>query len=63
MLDEVLPMDPIIRTTLRFSAGDGSTLALLHEFGKVLETRYEGDRVEVDAEIPQSLDRRLKARR
>jgi len=33
------------------------------EFGKVLATRYEGDRVEVDAEIPESLERRLKTRR
>ena len=30
-----------------------------HEFGRVLETRYSGDRVQVDAEIPESLQRRL----
>ena len=60
-IDEVLPIDPVVRTTLTVSAGDGATLALLHEFGKVLEQSYHGDQVEVDVEIPASLGRRLQA--
>jgi GTP-binding protein HflX len=62
VIDEVLPLDLVVRTTVRVSAGDGATLALLHEFGRVLELKYVGDQVEVDAEIPESLERRLKAR-
>jgi GTPase len=58
-IDEALPLDPIVRTTLDLDAGDGATLALLHEFGRVLETRYHDDRCEVDVEIPESLQRRL----
>jgi GTPase len=60
-IDEVLPLDPIIRTTLRLSSGDGATLAMLHEFGRVLSTRYldEDGSVEVEAEVPESLKRRL----
>ena len=61
-IDEILPADPLIQTTLRLPAGDGATLALLHEFGRVLEVRYEGDRCEVRAEIPESLKRRLNPR-
>jgi GTP-binding protein HflX len=61
-IDEVLPLDPIVRTTLRLPAGDGATLALLHQFGKVLATRYVEDACEVDAEIPESLERRLGLR-
>jgi GTP-binding protein HflX len=61
-IDEILPADPLIQTTLRLPAGDGATLALLHEFGRVLEVRYEGDRCEVRAEIPESLKRRLHSR-
>jgi GTP-binding protein HflX len=61
-IDEILPADPLIQTTLRLPAGDGATLALLHEFGRVLEVRYEGDRCEVRAEIPESLKRRLHPR-
>jgi len=60
VIDEVLPLDPIVRTTLELSAADGAALAMLHEFGRVLETRYSDDRVVVEAEIPESLQRRLK---
>ncbi len=58
-IDEALPLDPIVRTTLDLDAGDGATLALLHQFGRVLATRYRDDRCEVDVEIPESLQRRL----
>ncbi len=61
-IDEVLPLDPVIRTRLQIEAGDGATLAMLHEFGRVLDLRYEADRVEVEVEIPESLERRLKGR-
>jgi GTP-binding protein HflX len=59
LIDSVLPLDPIVHATLRLSAGDGATLALLHEFGRVLSTRYQEDCVEVEAEVPESLKRRL----
>jgi GTP-binding protein HflX len=58
-MDEALPLDPIVQTTLQLDAGDGATLALLHQFGRVLSKRYEGERCEVEAEIPESLKRRL----
>lgn len=63
LIDQLLPLDPIVNATFHLSAGDGATLALLHEFGKVLATRYIGDSCEVEAEIPESLDRRLAGRR
>ena len=59
VIDELLPLDPVVRTTVRLSAGDGATLALLHEFGRVLGTHYEGEVCEVEAEIPESLQRRI----
>lgn len=62
-IDDLLPLDPIIRTTLRIPIGDGATLALLHEFGRVVETRYDQEYCEVEAEIPESLSRRLQPRR
>jgi GTPase len=61
LMDEALPLDPIVRGTFRVPAGDGATLALLHEFGRVLATRYIDDVCEVDAEVPESLQRRLPA--
>ena len=53
-------MDPLVRTRLDLSAGDGATLAMIHEFGRVLSTRYEENRVVVEAEVPESLERRLQ---
>ena len=61
-IDEVLPLDPIVRATFQLSAGDGATLAMLHEFGKVLSTRYSEEGCEVEAEIPQSVERRLASK-
>jgi GTP-binding protein HflX len=62
-VDEALPLDPVVRTTFVLPAGDGATLALLHEFGRVLSTRYIGETCEVEAEVPESIQRRLDARR
>jgi GTP-binding protein HflX len=62
-IDEVLPLDPIVRKTFRLPAGDGATLALLHEFGRVLGTRYLGEDCEVEADVPESLRRRLESRK
>jgi GTP-binding protein HflX len=61
-IDEALPLDPIVRATFRLSAGDGASMALLHEFGQVIETRYDGEYCELEAEIPESLQRRLAGR-
>jgi len=61
-IDEVLPLDPIVRATFRLPAGDGATLALLHEFGRVMDTQYTGDFCVIEAEVPESLHRRLKSR-
>jgi GTP-binding protein HflX len=58
-IDGALLLDPVLHATFRISTGDGATLALLHQFGKVLATRYEGTHVEVEAEVPESLKRRL----
>jgi GTP-binding protein HflX len=60
VIDEMLPLDPLVTVALRIPASDGATLALLHEFGRVLSARYDGPLCEVEAEIPESLKRRLK---
>jgi GTP-binding protein HflX len=61
VIDEVLPLDPIVRATFHLPAGDGATVSMLHEFGRVLSTRYTEDGCDIEAEIPQSLQRRLAA--
>jgi GTP-binding protein HflX len=58
-IDETVALDPVVRATFRIPVGDGASIAMLHEFGRVLETRYGEAFCEVDAEIPESVKRRL----
>jgi len=60
-IDETLPLDPIVRASFRLPAGDGATLALLHRFGRVVETHFGDRQWEVQADAPESLVKRLKA--
>jgi GTP-binding protein HflX len=57
-IDEVLPFDPIVRAEFHLPPGGGSRLAMLHEFGRVLDVRYSENGCDVVAEVPESL--RLK---
>ena len=60
LVDELLPLDLLVRARFRFSAAEaGARLALLHEYGRVLETSYSDEACEVEAEVPESLLRRL----
>jgi GTP-binding protein HflX len=61
-IDEMIPVDPLMVVKLRIRASDGATVAMLHEFGRVISTRYEGEDCEIEAEIPESLHRRLGPR-
>ncbi len=58
-IDQLLPVDPVSHATLRIPAGEGSTLHMLHEWGRVSSIRYSGEYCEVEAEVPESLKRTL----
>jgi len=60
-LDEVLPFDPIVRARLRLPLGEGAKISMVHDLGRVLNTRYAADVCDMDVEIPESLRRRLSA--
>jgi GTP-binding protein HflX len=59
LIDEVLPFDPVVRARFRLAAGDGASIHLLHQFGRVTHTRYEDEHCIIDAEVSQSLKERL----
>jgi GTPase len=63
VIDEALPLDPVVHLTLQIPASDGATLALVHQFGRVLSTHYEGELCTLEAEAPESLKRRLENRK
>ncbi len=58
-IDQVLPADPVSRVRLRFPAGEGAAPHLVHEFGRVCSVRYSDDSCEMEAEVSDSLKRRL----
>ena len=60
-MDRMLDLDPVSRAVFRLPAGDGGLTNLLHERAVVLETRYDGDWCEVEAQVPESVRRRLAA--
>ena len=59
-IDEVLPLDPIVKLSLRLTLTEGRTLALVHALGKVLHAEVEDSDMLLDAEVPVSLAQRLK---
>ena len=58
-IDQVLPFDRIVRARLALPLSEGARISMVHELGRVLDTRYTGDTCEMDAEIPESLHRLL----
>jgi 50S ribosomal subunit-associated GTPase HflX len=60
-IDGALEMDPVSTVCFRIPAGEGAAIHLLHECGRILERRYEGDYCEVVADTPWSVRARLAA--
>jgi len=60
-IDQALPFDPIVRVRLRLPLGEGARISMVHDLGRVIETRYDGEFCEMDTEIPESLRQRLAA--
>ncbi len=60
-IDKALPLDPVSRQRFLIPAGEGSLIHLLHERAKVLSSQYRGDVCEIDAEVPESVKRRLSS--
>ncbi len=58
-IDNALPLDPVSRHRFEIPAAEGSLIHLLHERGKVLSSGYRGEILEVEAEVPESVKRRL----
>jgi GTP-binding protein HflX len=59
-VDEVLPFDRLVRVRLQLPLAEGATISMVHDLGRVFATHYAEDTCELDAEIPESLYRRLR---
>ena len=58
-IDKVLPFDPIAPVVLRIPNTDTAAIALIHELGRVKKIEYENDFCFMEADVSESLRRRL----
>ncbi|HZU27100.1 MAG TPA: GTPase HflX, partial [Bryobacteraceae bacterium] len=58
-IDAAIELDPVERACFRVPVAEGAALNLLHERARILETRYDGDVVHIEAEAPASVRRQL----
>jgi len=61
-IDQVLPVDPVVKLSLRLPLSEGRTLALVHALGKVIHAEVSDSHMLMEAEVPDSMARRLKLR-
>ena len=59
-LDRAMPVDPLVRLTLRMPASDGRNLSLIEARGRVLRSEFADGHFVFEAELPQSAARRLQ---
>jgi GTPase len=59
-MDAAMPVDPMVHLRLRLPVTDGRNLAMVHACGRVLRTQVENGHFSIEAEVPQSLARRLE---
>jgi GTPase len=59
-IDAEMPVDRLMKLRLRIPTADGRTLALIHACGRVLHSEVFEGHFLIDAEIPESLARRLE---
>ncbi len=60
-IDFAIPVDPVVHLHLRIPFTDGRSLALVHALGHVLESTVEETHMVLEADVPESLSRRLNA--
>ncbi len=59
-IDQAMPVDPIVRLQFFVPLTDGRTLALVHALGRVLRSEVRDSQMAMEAELPESVARRLK---
>ncbi len=59
-MDVAMPVDPMVHLRLRLPVTDGRNLAMVHACGRVLRSHVENGHFSIEAEVPQSLARRLE---
>jgi GTPase len=59
-MDAIMPVDPLLTLSIRLPLTEGRTLAMIHALGRVLHSEIDDSHMRLDAEIPQSVAKRLR---
>jgi GTPase len=59
-IDAALPVDPVLKLSLRMPLSEGRSLALIHALGRVLHSQVNASHMDLEAEVPETVARRLK---
>jgi GTPase len=59
-IDAMMPVDPLVHLHLRIPVSDGRHLSLVHACGRVLQSQVLDGHMDMEAELPESLARRLE---
>jgi GTP-binding protein HflX len=59
-IDAMMPVDPLVHLHLRIPVSDGRHLSLVHACGRVLQSQVSDGHMDIEAELPESLARRLE---
>jgi GTP-binding protein HflX len=59
-IDAMMPVDPLVNLHLRIPVSDGRHLSLVHACGRVLQSQVLDGHMDIEAELPESLARRLE---
>jgi GTPase len=60
-MDEAMPIDEVVHMKLLVPLADGRMLALVHALGRVISSEIEDSSMRLEADVPESLARRLNA--
>ena len=60
-IDESLQADSVTRAVFRFPHEESAKVSMIHELGRVVETRYLTNGCEVEADVPESLRRKFSS--
>ncbi|MGB7437238.1 MAG: GTPase HflX [Candidatus Acidiferrum sp.] len=59
-VDAALPVDPLVKLSLHMPLTEGRSLAMIHALGKVIHSRVNDSHMDLEAEVPETVARRLK---
>ena len=61
-IDATLPVDPVVKLSLHMPLSEGRSLALIHALGRVVQSRVHDSHIDLEAEVPEAVARRLRLR-